>query len=44
MHTHAEMSSSSMTTQSSVNRRSTQFLTALIPAISSGIISMPSPV
>jgi hypothetical protein len=44
MQTHAEMSSSSMTTQSSVNRRSTQFLTALMPATASGIVSMESPV
>jgi hypothetical protein len=44
MHTQAVMSSSSITTASSANRRTVQFLTALIPATSSGIVSMGSPV
>jgi hypothetical protein len=44
MQTHAEMSSSSITMASSVKCLSTQFRTALIPAISSGMVSMVSPV
>ena len=44
MQTHAEMSSSSMTTASSLKRFSTQFRTALMPAISSGMVSISSPV
>ena len=44
MQTHAEMSSSSMTMASSVNRRSVQFRTALMPAISSGMVAISSPV
>jgi len=44
MQTHAEMSSSSITMASSVKCLSTQFRTALIPATSSGMVSMLSPV
>jgi hypothetical protein len=44
MQTHAEISSSSMTMASSVKCFSTQFRTALMPAISSGMVSISSPV
>jgi hypothetical protein len=44
MQTHAEMSSSSITMASSLKWRSTQFRTALMPAISSGMVSISSPV
>jgi hypothetical protein len=44
MQTHAEMSSSSITMASSLKCLSTQFRTALMPAISSGMVSMVSPV
>jgi hypothetical protein len=44
MQTHAEISSSSITMASSVKCLSTQFRTALMPAISSGMVSISSPV
>jgi hypothetical protein len=44
MQTQAEISSSSMTMASSLKCFSTQFRTALMPAISSGMVSISSPV
>ena len=44
MQTHAEMSSSRITMASSVKCLSTEFRTALIPATSSGMVSISRPV